>query len=69
MRAVRWFLADGHTVEQALDIVVAAAQKEWPDVRFRFTSSARFTIDGGDAPFVWPEAEDGKATRTGGDRG
>lgn len=54
IRAARWYLADGHTVEECLSLIVIAAQQEWPDTRIVFLRSAQFLIDGG-ASFEWPE--------------
>ncbi len=59
VRAARWFLADGNTIEAALDAVMVAAKKEWPDARIVFLRPAQFLINGG-AAFIWPENGNGK---------
>jgi hypothetical protein len=52
IKAARWYLADGGTIEEALSLVVTAARQEWLDARIAFTQPARFRIDG--AEFEWP---------------
>jgi hypothetical protein len=52
IKAARWFLRDGGTIEESLSLVISAAQLEWLDARIAFTQPARFRIDG--TEFEWP---------------
>jgi hypothetical protein len=56
IKAARWALADGHTLEECLSAVVTAAQREWSDVRIVIERSAHIRVDG--IVFLWPEEEE-----------